>query len=593
MPGKGPPSRRESFKEDQVDFDLPPDVKSEYLINDLTEKLRAAELKVDKFEEENVALEKELGISKEWLAEQRKATVNADAARILAEKLSEAREKTIKLAEETNEQLQKKTEVQIGRINQLQEQYKKITRDKDEIDRMIELQQEKLKDNDQEMRKLRHQLATQEWEITSMKTEYHARMTEADRNNLILLERVHRAIEAEDIAEHAMLETVQNPSASWPGPPPASDSGQMVSFGAHKAPLPLSEELQNSLYSLSEGTGSRSSLATFFGEQAQLDRETDPASLPDVPSLFGQNQVPAVEAVAVDWGNVEQASHAGVIPFLGDLSNANRKRPLSGLDHWQMADGSHEVDNVFARGKKICVAAGQSQLGQPQGNVGYGNRFERPLFNPATSQKLWGRTYRTAAVQTLDGSPKPQLTATVISVKQPSEPERKPERFLACGPNYSGPVYLPKKYESHPLEIGPFRATPKAWTNLSMPSASDGDHQLSGSGTSVTGAVQRRIVPARRTAKKTRKRAPEQSPVPAWVDVLWTLFGLGVLLVVWAALGRLIRWWNGTQDWMHSNEVPEDVLTMVRGSKPSGMRFMHRIDYNLATLVDIKLGSLG
>ncbi|PWY91482.1 hypothetical protein BO94DRAFT_573908 [Aspergillus sclerotioniger CBS 115572] len=587
MPNKGPRSRRASFKE-RVEFDPPPDAKPEYLTDDL-EELQAAQRKAKEVEDRNVELAKlndelaqKLHISKQSLEEQHKATVNADAARILAEKLSDAREKTIKAAEEVNEQLQKKTEVQKGRINQLQEQNKKIARDKDEIDRIIKSQQDKLNDNEEEMKKLKHQLTTQQWEITSMRTEYQARMTEADRNKLFLLERVHRAIETEDIAEHAMLETVQHPGVTWPELAPSSDSGQMIPSGANQTLLSLSEELQNTLYSLSEGTASRSSLATLYGQQAQLDRETDPASLPDAPSLFGQSLAPAAEVAPMDWGNVEQAAHAGVIPFLGDLSNTNRKRPLSELEN---ADGFHEVDNAFARGKKIRIAAGQSQLEQIQGNVGYDNRFEFPLFNPATSRKLWGRTYRTAGVQTLDNSLKPQPTATIISVKQPSEPERKLKRSLSCGPNYSGPVYLPKKYESHPLEIKPSRTTPKAWTNLST-------DQLP-----ATGALQTHIVPRKRIANRVTQTAPkkvhEEPPIPIWMMVLVALFSLGVLLVVWALLGRLIRWLFITLKWMHYNEVPEDVLRMVRGRKRPGWLWVRKIDYNLARLVDIKSGLLG
>ncbi|RAL02157.1 uncharacterized protein BO80DRAFT_424078 [Aspergillus ibericus CBS 121593] len=587
------------------DLQLPPDIEPEFLVEELVKQLKEAQHELCRLQDQNKDLADELSNLTEQLADEAKAHEDAKTSFINAQRENKSKDITIGKAEDANDDLQKETEAQQKKIHQILEKARRVRQEKRENDEMINVQREKLEAYDREVKELKHRLASMGSEFASMKTECHARVAEGERKNLILLERLRKAMQTNDIAEHAMIETVQRPSDTWPGLDLPSQSGQILPFDTHKT---LNEELQNSLYSLSEGTASQSSLATFFGQQAQPDRETNLTGLPDAPPLPSQNQVPAVEAVAVDWGNAEQAAHAGVIPFLGDLSNANRKRSS---DYWQTTDGSHDVGNVFSPGKKICVAPGQRK---PDPEAEYlrslqeasfrkdGQARQSPrLSNPVTSQSHWSRNYRTVAVQTLDDVPKAQPTATVISVKPPGKPERKPESFLPRGPNYSGPIYLSKKYDSHPLEVEPFRTTPKAWTNLSDPSASDGngDDQPPDSGNSRntdnadTRSLRVRFVPAATTAETIQMRATEQSPLPAWIEVVWALLVFGMLLVVWAEIGRLIRWWNGTQEWMHYNEVPEDVLRMVRGSKPSGMRWVQKVDYRLARFVNIKSGWLG
>ncbi|OJZ85979.1 hypothetical protein ASPFODRAFT_47056 [Aspergillus luchuensis CBS 106.47] len=538
----------------------------------------------------------------------------------------------VQAAYSENTMLSTKINAQSGQISRLRQEQKKL-KDEEAIRRgENEKLQQQMLEASRELNELKQKLAAKESESAAQEAEKRQLAKAMDKykgNDAELRKQLNRLAEQVHTNESAMAIDTVAPVAL----PTHAMSTALVpytqnkliasnpfgSFNIQKPSLTLRQELGSSLYSGSQSTAS-SDAPTPGGQRGSM------SSIFSAPAIPAQNLRPPIEAVPVDWSNIQQAAKTGAIPHVGQapVPSSSLKRPFAGLEALQGFDGSEEAI------KRLRVAADQQNLGSnpdnsfltlfqtylqtmqeatnrnqsqqeqlelfkrtvqaltAQGNMSIGSQSSDPQIS-------WIHDYQKAAAQAANDPSKAQPKAIVTGVKQSkgSQSKEKPKRFLTRTPTKfeSWPVYLEKRYNpSTLLTVPPIRTTRKKFANFSVPGAFVEDDKTDSTGSESQGEFQ--------TAPEyfePQVSVPEQVPIPpAVIMARLALFLVGAFIIVTAVVENLFGQTNKTQDvWMQYNEVPEDVLAKVRGSGPPVVGSMQGLDYTFARFVDIRSRLVG
>ncbi|GKZ32450.1 hypothetical protein AbraIFM66950_001838 [Aspergillus brasiliensis] len=613
-----------------------PDGSSEYDDN-IAQQLAEARHKALELDRENKRLTSQVHDLNQVLVEREQAFAQSEqelrqTQRDLKaiENESRTKEDHVKAAETANNMLNVKNDAQAGQIRRIRQEYKKLKDEETYRSGENEKLQQQILDASRELEELKQKLALKELESAAQKVEMEQLAQAVDKykgNDTVLRTQLNRLAEQVHTNEQATVvdpPVVQPTNALETALIRSTQNKQMQitsnPFVFQNPSLTLRQELGGSLYSRSQSTASSGALSS-VGQRGSV------GNIFNAPLIPAQNSRPPIEAVPVDWSNIQQAAKTGAIPHVEQalVPSPSLKRPFAGLEAWQGFDGSAEAI------KKLRVAADQQQnLGSntdnsflaifqkymqtlqeatnqkqsqeeqldmfkktvqaltAQGNTSLGNQS-------STSQSSWIQDYQKAAAQAANDPSKPEPRAIVTAVKQPkeSQPKKKPRKFLTRGPNYQWPVYLDKRYKSTPLTVPPFRTTRKKFANFSTPGAYDEDDQ--------TDAIESESMWEFETPPEgyyqPQASVPQQAPIPPAVILAWVLIGLVAFLFflfVKATFERFFAWMDGTQDiWMRYNEVPEYMLATVRGRGPPDVGLMPGLDYRLAKFVDIRSHLVG
>ncbi|EHA24627.1 hypothetical protein CBS63078_10779 [Aspergillus niger] len=634
MSGRRPPNQRRIPFGAHKQITAPENDLKEWPQNDdnIAQQLTEAQHKVLELDRENKQLTSQVHDLNQVLVEREQAFAQSEQELRRTQRDLKAveiqikkNEEHVQAAESANTMLNAKNNAQAEQIRRIRQDYKKLKEEETSRSGEIEKLQQQILDASRELNEIKQKLDLKESELAAQKLEMGQLAKTVNRykgNDTELRKQLNRLAEQVHKIEPAMaLDTVAQPTSAMNTALIPSAQNKLIThnpfgFSLQNPSLTLRQELGGSLYSGSQSAASSGALSP-------VDQRGSISSKFSAPVIPAQNQKPSIEAVPVDWSNIQQAAKTGAIPHVGQalVPSTSLKRPFAGLEALQGFDGSEEAI------KKLRVAADQQKLGSnpdnsflavfqkylqtlqeatnqnhsqqeqldvfkrtvqaltAQGNTSFGNQF-------SNSQSSWIQDYQKAAAQAANDPSKAQPKAIVTGVKQPkgSKPKEKPKKFLTRTPNYQWPVYLEKRYNpSTPLTVPPFRTTRKKFANFSVPGAYEDDQ------TESTGSESKLEFETAPEYFETQVSAPEQVPMPpAVIMARWALVLLGVFIVVTAMVENLFGRTNETQDiWMQYNEVPEGVLAKVRGSKPPVVGSMQGLDYEFAKFVDIRSRLVG
>ncbi|GLB11290.1 hypothetical protein AtubIFM57258_008157 [Aspergillus tubingensis] len=604
--------------------------------DNITQQLTEAQRKALELERENKNLASQNHDLNQVLVEREQAFAQSEQELRKTQKELKTIESQVKTNEghvqaaySENTLLSTKINAQSGQINRLRQEQKKL-KDEEAMRRgENEKLQQQMLEASRELNELKQKLAAKESESAAQEAEKKQLAQAMDKykgNDAELRKQLNRLAEQVHTNESAMaIDTVAQPTNPMSTALVPYTQNKLIasnpfgSFNIQKPSLTLRQELGSSLYSGSQSTASSDAPAP-VGQRGSM------SSIFSAPAIPAQNLRPPIEAVPVDWSNIQQAAKTGAIPHVGQapVPSSSLKRPFAGLEALQGFDGSEEAI------KRLRVAADQQNLGSNSDNsfltlfqkylqtlqeatnqnqsqqeqlelfkrtvqalTAQGNTsFESQSSDPQIS---WIHDYQKAAAQAANNPSKAQPQAIVTGVKQLKKPQskEKPKRFLTRTPQKfeSWPVYLEKRYNpSTLLTVPPIRTTRKKFANFSVPGAFVEDDK-----TDSTGSESQWEFQTAPEYHEPQVSVPEQVPIPpAVIMARLALLLVGAFIIVTAVVENLFGQTNRTQDvWMQYNEVPEDVLAKVRGSGPPVVGSMQGLDYTFARFVDIRSRLVG